>query len=940
MPGLTIHRLTDPWALPMQLSAALRQAEPALDPLAVVQVVVPAMVWRGWLARALADATGVLAGVELLDLPGWRRQLPSVAPGSLALRTLAMYQALPQAAAADADLADWLARDPDGSWRMALAQQLAQGMAEDLVQRPMLGVDDPGAPPWWRALVAALAALPTPAALDAGMPAALHWISSLPPLAHDWAVLSGLARGLPVTVWLLTPAEADFGAALRAQLGAAWPPLPAPLAAALRPLPLPTLSHPLAAQPRSAAALRVGSAASLQAQLRLAEAWLRERFAADPELSPAEVLLLSPAWPEAIPLIDALFGAASGPAWPYRIAGRRPPPSTPSLFDALLRSPERRWTAQELLGLLRQPALMAGLALDPAAAARLQAQLADWPGGWGLDADSRRDWEAGSDPTHTWQTLWPLLAAGLDAADPLRHALPRLHAALIAYRAASRAAQSVAAQSAACAALLAALLPPARQHPAADAVWLAWQGVCAELAGSAELRLPQAAFARLVAALLPPQLGEAARPAPDTAAVEAGLRFAPLKAGAIRPARLIVLFGLDALSFPRRAAAGPLEDWRAALDALHPALAPPTPAALDRQLLLESLWMAADATLWLYTDRDARSGQSLPAPAPIEATLALWPALPPLPALAPLPASPPASQALPARRAPRELSVAELCACFRDPARFQQERVHAVQLPPAPLPEEGALSLRPSAAWQLRAQLLQTLDRQRGAVLPDAPDAAQQASLPPGAAGLAAWQHLCTEARALWQFQQSLLLDAQTRWIEVELLTDDPPLRLGGRLPIHGEQLFERIAGAPQARHLVHAWIRALALAAMETEAKDLVLLGLGAEGPMHLVIRLPPPSEAQQHIAELLAGYHTAWTRPLAFTPALALALLDGQPRDAHWHWTGTAHTPGESSEPLNRWLWAGRDPSAPDCLPELQRYAEILLPIRLRRPWRKLWR
>lgn len=950
MPGLAIHRLTDPFVLPAQLAAALRISEAALDPLALVQVVLPAAGWRGWLARALADALGVLAGVELIDVTGFRRELPSVAAGSTLSRVLAVHAALPVAAAADPTLAGWLARDPDGRWQMALAQRVAQLLAEDAVKRPLFALqDDPAAPVWWRALRAGLAEPAVATALDAGRhPAALHWIAVTPPLAHDWALLSGLSRELAVTVWLLDPTpHPDLAARppLLQQLAPVPYALPEALAAAVRPLPVPPGPSPGALAPwRSAlaagqavplpdGALVVGAAASLEAQLRLAEDWLATRLAADPRLSPADVLLLSPAWPEAVPLIDAVFGSAAGPAWPYRVGGRRPGNAVQSLIEALLASPTRRWTAAELLALLRAPAL----GLDTASLARLHGLLAEAAVGWGLDAGSRLDWQAGSDDAHTWQTLWPVLAARLDTADPLRQTLPALLAALVGYREASRGTLLLSAHVAAFAALLKAILPPDRT-PATEALWRCWQGLRSELARVADdPPLSQPAFAALLGARLPAYAEVEAAP-PDTAAPEAGLRFAPLKPGAIRPARLIVLFGLDALNFPRRPAPGPLEAWRAALDALHPALAPPEPCSTDRQLLLESLWMAAEGALWLYTDRDRGSGQALPAPTPIEAALACLPGAARLSPLPPRRWTRPPAQPRPAPAAPTEVTLNALCDCYRDPARFQLTQVRRAALPPAPLADDGPLALATAGAWQLRGELLRRLDR--GQPLPDGPDAAQAARLPPGAAGRAAWATLVEQTRALWQYHQDLLLDGgQPERLTVNLGIDDPPIRLDGQLTVHAGQLFERVAGQPQARHLVHAWVRALALAAMEVPKADLVLVGLSASGPTHLVIRLPPPAAAQESLARLLAGYVRAFRTPPVFTPAWGLALLDGGEREAHWHWVGSERAPGESQEPLHRWLWPDLAADAPATLAELRRFGELLLPLRLRSPWRRHW-
>lgn len=950
MPGLTIHPLTDPFALPALLAAALTAPRP-VDLLAPVQLVVPGASWRGWLARALADRIGVLAGVELVDLAGFRRQWPAAGAATPA-RVLAIHCALDQAAAADPALQAWLARDPDGTWRMALADQLAESLAEDGLQRPALFTDRERMPGPWQALLAALPdTVATALDTDAG-PAALHWVASAPLLAHDWALLSGLAATRPVSVWLLDPADGADPDPLLALLGPDAPRLPAALTAARMPLPAapPAVTGALGAlraawaegrppEPLPPGALTVAAAGDVWEQLQRIEAWLTERFAADPTLSPADVLLRSPQLPGAAALVDAVFGSAAGSPWPYRIGGRREPRPAASLLQQLLDHPQARWTPAELLMLLRAPALAAGLGLDADATVRLAAHLPEAGVGWGLDAGSRREHRAGDDPTHSWTAQWPLLAARLAADDPLRQ-LPRLFAALIADREASRGAQPWSAHAAAFARLLAALLPAPRRHPAADAVWRCWAGLLAELDTAPDLPLSRAAFA----ALLGPRLwrhAEAAEPAPASAAPEAGLSVAPLRPGSLRPARLIVLFGLDALGFPRRPAVGPLAVWREAVDAAHPALAPPEPAEADRQLLLESLWLAADATLWLYADRDPASGQPLPPPALIEAALRHLPGatrgLPPAPRR---PAPTRSADPVSTTTVPADVSLTTFCDCFREPAAFLWTRVRGLAVPPEPLPVDGPLTLTPLAAWQLRTRFLKSLDQTGPATLPAEPDAAALALLPPGPSGPAHWTALRTEALALWQYHQNLLLDGDhPEPIEVDLYVDERRPRLHGRLLAHAGQLIERVAGVPRARHLLHAWLRGLALAAMEVPKADLVLVGWSQRGPMHLVLRLPEPARAQTLLAELLDWYARAWQAPLPFTPELGLALVEGGLRAAHWHWVGNRREPGEAQAPLHRLLWADADPTAPPQQEALATLSRLLLPAPLIHAWREHW-
>jgi exodeoxyribonuclease V gamma subunit len=133
-------------------------------------------------------------------------------------------------------------------------------------------------------------------------------------------------------------------------------------------------------------------------------------FAADPNLQPSDILVVTPDIEAAAPLIEAVFGTATRERRiPYAITGRaRSTMNLPAqALLALLSLATSRLAATELFGLLQQPVVAARFGLDADA---LQ-QVHDWmlQAGirWGLDAAHRE--ACGVPPTahHT-------LSEGLD----------------------------------------------------------------------------------------------------------------------------------------------------------------------------------------------------------------------------------------------------------------------------------------------------------------------------------------------------------------------------------------------------------------------------------------------------------------------------------------------------------------------------------------------
>lgn len=139
--------------------------------------------------------------------------------------------------------------------------------------------------------------------------------------------------------------------------------------------------------------LEVHVAHSLRRELESLQDRLLARFAQADAPTPGQVLVVTPDIDAAAPLIDAVFGAATGRRhMAYAITGRRRADAS-GASDALLHllgGARSRWTMGELDALLQRPlvAQRFGLSADDLAVARQGLLAAGMR--WGLDADHRK----------------------------------------------------------------------------------------------------------------------------------------------------------------------------------------------------------------------------------------------------------------------------------------------------------------------------------------------------------------------------------------------------------------------------------------------------------------------------------------------------------------------------------------------------------------------
>ena len=357
-------------------------------------------------------------------------------------------------------------------------------------------------------------------------------------------------------------------------------------------------------------------------QVQIVRDRVLQLLAADPSLTPRDVLVMTPQVDAFAPLVAAVFGdsGATGVNLPWRLTDRSQQ-SDPGIAQGLLALLElggERLTASALDGLLACGALLLRHGIDPAEAGAITALLQRAGFRWGLDGRTHSlGWaidrlvlglvlpeQPGLAPSNTaplamggsleQQGRWLGLLRGLKRAmrqlerprtprgwvDQLRQLLPELFG-----DGGERTWE----------------LPPIQ---AALADWLA-------VAGSSGLELP----APVVAAVL----GE--RLAADSGRFghrSGALTISGLEPMRAIPHRVIVLMGLDGGAFPRQR-----ERPGFHLMERQRQLGDPSPADQDRYVLLESLLSARQHLLITWSSRDSRTGETLMPCTPVRQWLAL-----------------------------------------------------------------------------------------------------------------------------------------------------------------------------------------------------------------------------------------------------------------------------------------------------------------------------
>lgn len=355
---------------------------------------------------------------------------------------------------------------------------------------------------------------------------------------------------------------------------------------------------------------------------------LLARFAANPQLTPDQVVVLTPDIERYAPYIEAVFAPREGvPRIPFSLADRSLRAETPLIeaFLSLLALPDSRFTAEEVLTWLEQPALAAKAGIDADDLPLLRDWLSTAGVRWGRDGEHRQQLGLPADAAFTWRQGLDRLLLGFAAPPQLAAG----HAPLLGDSWPLDALEGARAQLlgrlVAFVERLAALAQTLqRQRSLSD--WAdTLQGLIDELfdereAGDTLLLLSKACAAlreQALAAGIERPLELALIRQQLTAALEQGSGASGFLTGAVTfctmvpmrslPFALVCLLGLDDGALPRRTPA-------AGFDLIGQKLRHGDRARRldDRYLLLETLLSARQGLYLSYVGRDPRSNAVLP----------------------------------------------------------------------------------------------------------------------------------------------------------------------------------------------------------------------------------------------------------------------------------------------------------------------------------------
>lgn len=355
---------------------------------------------------------------------------------------------------------------------------------------------------------------------------------------------------------------------------------------------------------------------------------LLARFAANPQLTPDQVVVLTPDIERYAPYIEAVFAPREGvPRIPFSLADRSLRAETPLIeaFLSLLALPDSRFTAEEVLTWLEQPALAAKAGIDADDLPLLRDWLSTAGVRWGRDGEHRQQLGLPADAAFTWRQGLDRLLLGFAAPpqladghapllgdswplDALEGARAQLLGRLVAFvERLAALAQTLQRQRSLSdwADTLQALIDELFDEREAGDTLLLLSKACAALR---EQALAAGIERPLELALIRQQL---------TAALEQGSGASGFLTGAVTfctmvpmrslPFALVCLLGLDDGALPRRTPAAGFD-----LIGQKPRHGDRARRLDDRYLLLETLLSARQGLYLSYVGRDPRSNAVLP----------------------------------------------------------------------------------------------------------------------------------------------------------------------------------------------------------------------------------------------------------------------------------------------------------------------------------------
>lgn len=355
---------------------------------------------------------------------------------------------------------------------------------------------------------------------------------------------------------------------------------------------------------------------------------LLARFAADPSLSPDQVVVLTPDIERYAPFIDAVFAAREGvPRIPYSLADRSLRAEVPLIeaFLGLLMLAQSRFAAEEILAWLEQPAIARRAGIESEDLPLLRDWLREAGVRWGRDGEQRARLGLPAEAAFTWRQGLDRLLLGFAAPpqlagdrapllgehwplDALEGARGQLLGRLVDFveRLGQLAEQLARPRPLAeWADDLQLLIDSLFDEREAGDTLLVLSQACAALreqAQAAELQRP------IELELVHQQLAAALQQNTGASGFLTGaVTFGTMVPMRSLPFRVICLLGLDDGVFPRRTPPAGFD-----LMGRHPRRGDRARRLDDRYLLLETLLSARDALYLSYVGRDPRDNAQLP----------------------------------------------------------------------------------------------------------------------------------------------------------------------------------------------------------------------------------------------------------------------------------------------------------------------------------------
>ena len=364
------------------------------------------------------------------------------------------------------------------------------------------------------------------------------------------------------------------------------------------------------------------------------------------------------------------------------------------------------------------------------------------------------------------------------------------------------------------------------------------------------------------------------------------LALAELGTMSLVPHKVIVVFGLDADSYPRQL---PLDGDDLARCAVEDS------RTADLQIFYDALMAAREKFIAVYAGFDPATAAPTPMSTPLLDLVSLAESCAPtgsaqglihvhspLEGVALVRARPRSEPSPVPMDLPTEVEIDDLAQLYANPAAYWLRR-NAGLLPSVlkesdPMETEIPMALTPLDKWQIVTRMIHLLLAQK------TPDAILQAelrrgTLPPGQTGVSVAQDCLRQAGAIVA-QAKPILDQPLSWHSISLNSPGVP-DLVGQIPVHETTVLEMLAGRVQPRQEIGAWVSILSL---KTAYPDQVWRAVLVGNRGTVTLTSPDPVQARRHLDYLRRTHLKGLASPLPLPPSVSAHAAKFMARRQAW--------------------------------------------------------